>query len=612
MDFSLIAYLTYNLIVTFALERFMSGFFGDRRTSLRTALLSYAAYYFLIAASFIFIGIPLIQILVSFVIVFAVSLNYTAKLPKRIFAVVGIMSIILIVEGVFALLSMLYIPNFLEQLDTLESEFTWVFIAMGPTLYLIALIFIRFKNIRKNKVTLPFLFWFSSLLIPSASIIMLYAIVIYMPQGAGVVGLISIFLINMMVFYLHDSLSSVYEEKIAAKNRFLARMSHEIRTPISTVMSISEIELRNQQMPPHTESAFIKIYDASKILLKIVSDILDFTKIETGNMPLVNAEYDVASLVNDAAQLHLVYLERKGVTFQMFVDSNLPVKLIGDVLRIRQIISNLLTNSFKFTESGTVTLSLECEKEKDGSLHIVISVQDTGIGMTTEQLEEVKGLQVRYVNSRKQENLFLGGTGLGIPIICDLVKMMNAHIDIKSEVSGANKGTHIIVRIPQELSRTEVLGEELANCLQNFESSARSIAGELEFEPMQIPHGKVLVVDDIDINLYVAEAMLETFGLTVDLCACGQEAISKIKEGKAYDIIFMDHMMPDMDGVEVTKILRDMGYNHPIVALTANAVKGQAGMFMENGFSGFMSKPIDIKLLNSHLMRFIGDGQSVN
>jgi len=358
-------------------------------------------------------------------------------------------------------------------------------------------------------------------------------------------------------------------------------------------------------MPPHTEDAFVKIYDSSKTLLNIVNDILDFSKIESGKMTLVNSEYEVTSLMGDVAQLCLIYLEHKDISFQMYIDENLPVKLIGDVLRIRQIITNMLTNAFKYTESGTVTLSLQCEKEHDGYVPLVISIRDTGNGMTTEQINSIKG---EYVRLHEQDNPYTIGTGLGIPIVYSLVQMMNAQLELNSDIG---KGTHAIIRIPQKVSGTELVGPELARSLQDFKSGTRRDHKDLEFIPDQMT-GCVLVVDDVDINLYIVEATLEAFGLTVELSKNGQDAIDKIRQGKVYDVIFMDHMMPGMDGIEATKILRDMGYEHPIVALTANALKGQAEMFMNNGFSGFMAKPIDIKLLNSYLVRFIKNKSTQN
>ena len=420
----------------------------------------------------------------------------------------------------------------------------------------------------------------------------------------------------MMVGYAYDLRNlkkaqqlEIAEESNKAKSRFLARMSHEIRTPITAVMGISEIQLRNNTIPPQTEDAFAKIYDSSKTLLHIVNDILDFSKIESGKMSLVNGEYDVASLVSDVSQLHLLYVDEKDIKFQVYVDKNLPIKLIGDTLRIRQIISNLLTNAFKYTESGTVLLSLQFEKIENGQIMLFIAVHDTGMGMTAEQIEEIENTDSEYLRLHEAEKPFVSGTGLGLPIVYSLAKMMNAQIDVKST---PQKGTRWLIRIPQEISGSAILGEELANRLQNFETGIWRVSKGLEFVPEPMPYGKVLVVDDVASNLYVMEAMLDFFGVIVELCESGEEAIEKVKQGKVYDIIFLDHMMPNMDGIETAKILRDMDYTHPIVACTANALKGQAEMFKENGFSGFMSKPIEINRLNSHLVRYIKEKQNNN
>jgi CheY-like chemotaxis protein len=219
--------------------------------------------------------------------------------------------------------------------------------------------------------------------------------------------------------------------------------------------------------------------------------------------------------------------------------------------------------------------------------------------MTPSQVEAIKDDYVRF---HEEEIAYASGTGLGIPIVYSLAQMMNADIEYESEVG---KGTTVAVRIPQRISDNGVLGAELARSLENFEVSIMSGNIELEFVPEQMPYGKVLVVDDVDPNLYVAEAMLDTFGIKVELCDSGVEAIEKVKDGNIYDIIFMDQMMPEMDGIEVTTKLREMGYTQPIVALTANAVKGEYNSFLESGLSGFMTKPIDIKVLNSYLVKFV-------
>jgi CheY-like chemotaxis protein len=368
------------------------------------------------------------------------------------------------------------------------------------------------------------------------------------------------------------------------------------------VLSIAEIELRKHAASPQTEESLMRIYDSSKVLLNIVNDILDFSKVESGKMTLAHNEYYVASLINDVAQIYLMYAEQKPIAFELDVSAEIPAKLMGDVLRIRQIITNLLTNSFRYTDAGTVFLSIDCEKVNEQTVLLRIAIEDTGIGMTEMQIAEVKG---EYIRLHAEERPYVKGTGLGIPIVYSIAQAMGATVDLSSEVG---KGTKAVVLISQDVSGKDILGEEVATSLKNFRSKTWSVSKDLNFEPDQFPHGRVLVVDDVDTNLYVAEAMLESFGLEIELCEGGEAAINKIKLGASYDIIFMDHMMPGMNGIEATQALRSMGYSRPIVALTANAFKGQAEMFMEKGFTGFMAKPIDIKLLNSYLTRFVGAG----
>jgi len=389
------------------------------------------------------------------------------------------------------------------------------------------------------------------------------------------------------------------EEAGRAKSRFLARMSHEVRTPITAVLGISEILLREKKVPPDLDEAFTKIYNSSKTLLGVVNNILDFSKIESGNMVLLSREYEVASLLSDIAGLHVLFLEHKNVDFELHVDEKLPTRLQGDATRAKEIIDNLLSNAFKYTNSGSVDMSLRREDVDDNNIILVIEIKDTGIGMTPEQIEAIKDEYVRFSDD---ESSYVSGAGLGIPIVYSLVQMMNATIEYSSEVG---KGTTVTISIPQKISGSEILGQSLARNLENFEVGVLSSKEELEFVPEQMPYGRVLVVDDVGTNLYVAEAMLKSFGLTVDMCESGLDAIDKVKSGEIYDVIFMDQMMPEMDGVEATKKLRDMGYYHPIVALTANAVKGQSDAFTNSGLSGFMTKPIDINILNSFLVKYV-------
>ena len=405
--------------------------------------------------------------------------------------------------------------------------------------------------------------------------------------------------------FFEQKRAEIAEESNRAKTRFLARMSHEIRTPITAVLGISEIQLRNPAMPPQAGEAFGRIYDSANILLGIVNDILDLSRIEAGKLPLQNHEYEVASLISDASQLHVVYLSHKNTQFKLFVDDSLPSVLIGDALRIRQIMNNLLSNAFKYTIAGSVTLSFSCERGQDGSVMLIVKVSDTGMGMTEEQ---IKAINSEYTRFHERNNALMNGTGLGMPIVYSLLQMMDADIDIKSEVG---KGTDVCVRIPQQTAAhiQEVLGEATARALESFETGAHNAKEKFEFEPEPMPYGRVLVVDDVEANLYVARGLLAFYDLHVDTCESGYAAVDIIKAGGVYDIIFMDFMMPGMNGTQTTQILRDMGYNHPVVALTANALIGQAEEFLKSGFDGFVSKPIRTHQLNDMLIKFVRDKQ---
>ena len=394
------------------------------------------------------------------------------------------------------------------------------------------------------------------------------------------------------------------EEGSRAKTRFLARMSHEIRTPLTAVLGISEIQLQDPKLLPHTEEAFAKIHSSASTLLGIVNDILDLSKIETGKLSLVNKKYHMASLINDVVQLHLIYLRSKRLKFNIQVDDQLPAFLVGDELRIKQILNNLLSNALKYTENGSVDLSIRHQKspEKDHVV-LVIDISDTGMGMTQNQID---ALYDEYTRFHEQEKRHIDGTGLGMSIVYSLVQLMDGEIDVES---GIGKGTTVIVHIPQKIEGSELLGEEAAHNLQLLKPRMGSTADRLKLVPESMPYGKVLVVDDVDVNLYVAKGLLMFYDLQIDTCDNGYDAIKKIRQGNVYDIIFMDQMMPDLDGTETTEILRGMGYKKPIVALTADALIGQKEEYLQKGFDGFVSKPIQTMHLDAALNKFIRDKQ---
>jgi len=392
------------------------------------------------------------------------------------------------------------------------------------------------------------------------------------------------------------------EEHNQSKSVFLARMSHEIRTPISAVLGIAEIQLQNPTLPLDTEEAFAKIYSSGSTLLGIVNDILDLSKIEAGKMTLVDDKYEIASLISDVAQLNLVYLGSKKIDFTVEVDENIPAYLIGDELRMKQVLNNLLSNAFKYTEDGAVALIIySVPSDTEGYVNLLVTIRDTGRGMSSEQVE---ALFSEYSRFHEKEARYVKGTGLGMSIADSLLRLMGARMNIESEVG---KGTEITLLIPQITAGSEVLGAETAKSIGSFSKAARS--KKLSFVPDPMPYGKVLVVDDVDTNLYVARGLLKLYKLQIDTCDSGYGAIERVRNGAEYDIIFMDQMMPELTGMETVQILRQMGYINPIVALTANALVGQAEEFLRNGFNGFLSKPIQTVHLNGVLNKFIRDKQ---
>jgi PAS domain S-box-containing protein len=395
------------------------------------------------------------------------------------------------------------------------------------------------------------------------------------------------------------------QQENQAKSNFLSVMSHEIRTPMNSILGITEILLRDEAASENIIDGLHRIFYSGDLLLKIINDILDLSKIEAGMLELNPYKYETASLINDIAVLNIMRIGSKPVEFELSVDENLPTYMTGDELRIKQILENLLSNAFKYTDEGKITLAFSIEKgSEETDLKLVVVVSDTGQGMTEEQVNNIFN---EYTRFNFEANRTTQGTGLGMSIVQNLVRMMKGDIDVKSKI---NEGTTITVRLSQEYFTSEILSRELAENLQNYRHSGmrQMKKAQMLYEPM--PYGSVLIVDDVESNLFVAKGLMSPYKLNFDTATNGFDALKKVENGNVYDIIFMDHMMPKMDGIETTKLIREHGYEHPIIALTANAVSGRRGMFLSNGFDDFISKPIDIRQLNDILKKFIRDKQS--
>ena len=431
-------------------------------------------------------------------------------------------------------------------------------------------------------------------------------------EGLIVVGIVGFLLSVVAAFFASIFIKKPFEEIAALKeaaesnskykSKFLATMSHEIRTPMNVILGISENQLLNQDYSDEIRKAFENIYDSSSLLLNIINDILDLSKIEAGKFELNIASYEVLSIISDVVNMNNMRFGHKPIDFQLQVDEKIPVNLVGDELRIKQILNNLLSNAFKYTNEGLIELFIMVEPLiEDKSVILIIIVRDTGQGMTPEQIER---LFDEYSRFNLDANRTTVGTGLGMTITRNLVKMMNGEISANS-IPG--EGTTFTVRIPHEIASSVLLGKEAVENIQKFNFANTTRERRVNIKRELMPYGKVLVVDDMKSNLDVAKLLLTPYQLNIETAASGFDAIEIIRAGKVYDIIFMDHMMPKLDGIETTRKLREEGYNNPIIALTANAIAGQQEFFLASGFDAYISKPIDLRQLNDSLNKFIRD-----
>ncbi len=403
---------------------------------------------------------------------------------------------------------------------------------------------------------------------------------------------------HMDVFDKEHQLNLEQKEELKnnqnSRNVFFANMSHEIRTPINTIIGLNEMILRENQKGATREYAR-DIQIASNMLLNQVNDILDFSQMEMDKMHIVPVQYKTVDLLGDLVELIRLRMEKKNLEFILNIDPQLPGKLLGDEKRLKQVCLNLLDNAVKYTQEGSVTFSVRSEENVNGKVYLKIKIADTGIGIRNEDLEHIYD---SFTRADEKKNIRIMGTGLGLSITKQLVNLMGGEINVDSIYT---KGTVFTIIIGQQIVDETPIGN-----VDFFKLSAEE--GEKYIPMFEAPEARILVVDDNNMNTMVTSKLLEDTKVQIDIAASGADAL-KMTKRKYYHAILLDYMMPEMDGVQTLKAIRTQenglcrGSN--IIALTGNTISGARKMYHEQGFDGYVEKPIQGKLLERELLEVL-------
>ena len=376
-----------------------------------------------------------------------------------------------------------------------------------------------------------------------------------------------------------------------AKSDFLANMSHEIRTPMNAIIGMDEMILR-EHVSDKVRKYALDIQSAGKTLLSLINDILDLSKIESGKMELIPVEYGFASVMNDVVNMTMKKAQDKGLRFDLKVSKDIPSVLLGDEIRVRQVMLNLVNNAIKYTHEGSVSVDVYYEKNTQ-MLQIVVA--DTGIGIKNEDLGKLFG---SFQRLEEDKNRNIEGTGLGLNITMRLVKMMDGSIGVSSEYG---KGTTFTAKMKQAVVDATPVGD-LADNLSRLQENKE------EYRPSLIaPKARVLIVDDNEMNLEVIGALLTDTKIRVTTAESGKECLEMLKGGNNFDLIFLDQMMPGMSGVQTLEVIKEekLAEGVPIIALTADAIVGARDSYISEGFTDYLSKPVIYKDLEELLMRYL-------
>ncbi len=461
----------------------------------------------------------------------------------------------------------------------------------------------------RRKVTLFFLCAVETLLC--------YYIAFYYPEVAasGTPGhyffcaAVSVVLVGTLTSVLLSFLNKLYEkenelsqrqkkeieELNRAENNFFSSMSHEIRTPINTIIGLNEIILRGDIPEDIAENAR-NIQGASKMLLTLINDILDLSKIKSKKMEIINVSYETGALFSEIVNMIWIKAKEKGLEFRLNVDSSIPSMLCGDEVRIKQILINLLNNAVKYTSKGFVKLSIRCERVALNRVRVWYSVEDTGQGVKKENIPYIFNAFKR-VNEDK--NRHIEGTGLGLSIVHQLVELMGGEISVNSVYT---KGSTFLVMLEQDIVDDKELGTF------TLDSRVRNRSGEQYRQSFEAPEAHILVVDDNEMNLMVVRKLLSATKIQIDTALSGAECL-RLTQTQHYDVILMDHLMPEMDGIQCLRTLRvqagGLCQETPVIALTANAGSDNQLLYRNAGFSGYLAKPVSGTLLEAAVLSIL-------
>ena len=390
------------------------------------------------------------------------------------------------------------------------------------------------------------------------------------------------------------------QEASEQKSRFLSSMSHEIRTPLNAILGLNEL-IMHESSDAKIKKYSADIQSAGRTLLALINDILDFSKIETGKMDIILSDYSLSSLLNDIVVMIQERVSRTGLELRLDIDNELPDVLYGDEVRMKQIIVNLMTNAVKYTNEGWIELGVRkqnvSEYLDEENILLDIRVSDTGVGIKKEDLSR---LFVEFERLDRLKNRSIEGTGLGLSITSRLVSLMDGKISVESEYG---KGSTFRVLIPQKVVSYVPIGD----CQKRFEAEGSEPDG-VTLETMRFPDKRVFVVDDNEMNLEVIASILEMLEIQVERANGGQQAMERL-DRERYDLILTDDMMPEISGTELMQYLHgheeSVSHDTPIVVLTANAIAGVREEYIRKGFDDYMTKPIDVDVLQKILMKYL-------